>query len=97
MIIVSQNKHSIINLNNIEGLTIDFLGYNTIHTCCWNIKVINTENDYSIGAYETEERAKEVLKEIAERYREVKIGYCGQHDYTILNQINIPIFEMPQE
>lgn len=63
MIIVSQDKEEIINLDNIQRLFIDTDYISTvIYAKC-------IEDDISIGTYKTEERAKEVLQEIVENYR----------------------------
>lgn len=69
MIIVSQNKNIIVNFNNISNINVEK---------CYNESI--KEEDFTfdiyayavasgmirIGKYETEERAKEVLKEIVE-------------------------------
>ena len=68
MIIVSQDKDSIINFDNIDNIDITA-----------NSTIIGEEEPYTInyetstrrqglGIYQTEERAKEVLQEIVEKY-----------------------------
>ena len=58
MIIVSQDKEEIINLDNTQRLYIDSDYISTV------IYAECIEDDISIGTYKTEERAKEVLQEI---------------------------------
>ena len=61
MIIVSQDKVANINYNNIEAIYMlkkdDKIEIN-----------VRGNYDYTIGKYETEERAKEVLEEIIKAY-----------------------------
>lgn len=68
MIIVSQDKYIIANFANIEMLGIG----SPLEDDDGKFKILaNTisDNQYVIGKYETEERAKEVLKEIARFYK----------------------------
>lgn len=61
MIIVSQNKNNIINFDNTVSIGIEYLGSNT------SSKRISAETlgtSVLLGDYKTEERAKEVLREI---------------------------------
>lgn len=58
MIIVSQDKEEIINLDNIQRLYIDSDYISTV------IYAECIEDDILIGTYITKERAKEVLQEI---------------------------------
>jgi len=61
MIIVSQDKEDIINLDNIKMIIVD---ENIV-----GIDVNFAKADfYEIGSYESEERAKEVLQEIINFY-----------------------------
>ena len=61
MIIVSQDKTEIINFNNI--LKIEVID-NEIIVFYKNTETAGIKGTESIGTYETEERAKEVLQEI---------------------------------
>nr|DAS23453.1 MAG TPA: hypothetical protein [Caudoviricetes sp.] len=58
MIIVSQDKKEIINLDNIQRLFIDADYISAV------IYAECIEDDILIGSYKTEERAKEILQEI---------------------------------
>nr|DAV87193.1 MAG TPA: hypothetical protein [Caudoviricetes sp.] len=58
MIIVSQDKEEIINLDNIQRLFIDADYISAV------IYAECIEDDILIGSYKTEERAKEILQEI---------------------------------
>ena len=58
MIIVSQDKEKIINLDNIQRLFIDADYISAV------IYAECIEDDILIGSYKTEERAKEILQEI---------------------------------
>lgn len=66
MIIVSQDKNTIINFNNITEIVAN------------GTEVVITDNIYkdygeTIGIYKTEERAKEVLQEIKNAYSAVQL------------------------
>lgn len=97
MIIVSQDKEEIINLDNIQRLFIDADYISTV------IYAECIEDDISIGTYKTEERAKEVLQEIAQKYSSYLKLEGGpailQWQMDIQpNIFNIPkVFEMPKD
>lgn len=77
MIIVSQNKNRIINFDNILQLYISRYIEETITEYC--IRYEDCNNSYEdIGAYKTEERAKEVLKEIIDMYKFNRCEAVGQ-------------------
>ena len=66
---MSQDKNKLINLQNVSYFDVDWCndGFNKI----WQISVLYVVDDYTssgipIGVYKTEERAKEVLKMIAD-------------------------------
>lgn len=66
MIIVSHDRRGIVNFNNVESIGIGNPLEN--NEGLFNI-LCNTEScQYKIGRYKTEERAKQVLQEIVERY-----------------------------
>ena len=99
MIIVSQDNDKvikrIINLDNIIYLSIDRPGENDFVI----IFKDNTMNDNELtkyncllGVYKTEERAKEVLQEIIERYTNWNNLVYGQP-----TGICSPKYEMPKE
>lgn len=71
MIIVSQDKTAIINFENIKTIELDRATNST------SINIYRETNEVEtgvcglfIGHYKTEERAKEVLQEIVNRYKE---------------------------
>ena len=96
MIIVSQDKTEIINFDNVNTLLATKTG-----------KIMSYENTYRaeddcsniLGKYKTEERAKEVLKEIIKQYKSVITTYQkGRSDYPIETLIfDRGVFEMPKE
>ena len=86
MIIVSQDKVANINYNNIEAIYMlkkdDKIEIN-----------VRGNYDYTIGKYETEERAKEVLQEIVSKYKTTL--YNSKTNETV---VNVPkVYEMPTE
>lgn len=94
MIIVSQDKTRVTNFNNVNTLSATKEG-----------KILSfdnsykSEDDYSdiLGDYKTEERAKEVLGEIIDKYKEyATISNVTGND--IRGIYNIPkVYEMPKE
>lgn len=100
MIIISQDKDGIINFDNINEIRTTKTG-----------KILLFDNTYRsqddcsdvLGKYKTEERAKEVLQEIAQTYSsylKLEGGPAilqGQIDIQP-NIFNIPkVYEMPKE
>lgn len=97
MIIVSQDKEQIINLDNvtrifIEDFSEDGDGFgigadtNSAESQCWDL-----------GYYKTEERALEVLEELTEFYDRVKrksINAIGNNGQIFRDRF---YFEMPKE
>ncbi len=89
MIIVSQDKEKIVNLDNLtqvyitqdEEETAYFIRYETVDSLYDDL-----------GKYETEERAKEVLKEIITRYENWENMKMGQP-----SGICSPVYEMPED
>ena len=90
MIIVSQDKMSIYNFNNVNLIKVIDDG-----------RIISFDNTYQynsgvigdlLGQYKTEERAKEVLHEIIDRYTNWENLKAGQPD-----GICSPKYEMPKE
>lgn len=86
MIIVSQNKELILNFENIDAIGIR----NPLEDDDGMLKVLastTSDNEYTLGKYATEERAKEVLQEIITTYTtEAIVEYNGYIS-----------FEMPKE
>lgn len=84
MLILCQDKKSITNLRNVDLIGVESEGKDycvVLHLC--------SDNEYICGRYETEERAKEVLGEILERYTYSNCGYPGY----VMNVI----YHMPKE
>lgn len=89
MLIVSQDKTQIINFDNIEKIETIL---NEVVVFYKGTELAGTNGTESIGLYRTEERAKEVLKEITQRYVHIPYKKYG-NDYIKQNQI----YEMPKE
>lgn len=85
MIIVNQDKTEIINFDKVQNI------YVSGRYISLNFELNNNE---VIGTYETEERAKEVLDEIAEQYEHGKECGC---DRSYLRTLNNFTYRMPQE
>lgn len=91
MLIVSQDKETIINFENITRISImppqeeEYKYSISINSCL------------DLGYYKTKERAKEVLQEIVNKFKEyVTITNVAGND--IRGIYNIPkIYEMPKE
>ena len=106
MIIVSQNKKEVFNVNNISRLYIDIWISEefTTEPNCWCIKAEKAQDDLRwafLGEYETEERAKEVLEQITIAYANMEIIKipCIRIEETLLAKElkrNI-VFEMPEK
>lgn len=103
MIIVSQDKDTMINFDNIEILGIG----NPLEDDDGRFKILaNTTSDsqYTLARYDTEERAKEVKKEIRTAYSNFsyfKNATKEGKDY-IINLLKhkyeqFDIYEMPKE
>ena len=86
MIIVSQDKNSVVNYDNVEIIGIDRNNKKQI-ACGF------AEGSMSLGEYKTEERAKEVLQEIVSKYKTTL--YNSKKKET---GVNIPkVYEMQKE
>lgn len=88
MIIVSQEKDEIVNFDKIESIWIstDGEGRFTIEA--------TADTNSTLGRYETEERAKEVLQEIINAYRDYRTAECDGYT-NILSKT--AVYEMPKE
>lgn len=95
MIIVSQDKELILNFENIDAIEIG----NPLEYDDGMFKVFaitTSDNEYTLGKYETEKRAKEVLQEIMKKYLEIKCFYNSK--FEVMQAIEQPkVFEMPKE
>lgn len=87
MIIVSQGKTAHINYDNIEVTYLlkkdDKIQIN-----------MRGNYDYTIGEYETMERAKEVLQEIIRSYRKYRTAECDGPT-KVLQETTV--YEMPED
>lgn len=108
MIIVSQDKMEIFNFEKIFRLYVDNWSNEEFATepNCFCIKAEKFSDNMIcayLGEYRKEERAKEVLKEIVEKYSsylELKGGVAFMQGGMNIqpNIFNIPkVFEMPEE
>jgi len=95
MIIVSQDKCAIVNLDNIKTIELDR------ETDFKSIIIFRETNEVEtgvcslfIGHYATRERAKEVLQEIIKSYRYYRTAECD--GYTNVLQ-ETAVFEMPKD
>ena len=91
MIIVSQDKNGIINIDNILQLYISRCKKEEITE--YYIRYEDCNNSYEdIGTYKTEERAKEVLQEI------IRVYTCWENfKYGMAEGIVTPKYEMPED
>lgn len=98
MIIVSQDKRTIVNFENMKTIELDR------ETNFTSINIFRETNQTEtgvcglfIGHYETEERAKEVLEEIISTYEHMKyLQVIQNHLIEYANKPNF-IYEMPKE
>ena len=88
MIIVSQNKESIYNFNNIKSIDV-------IKNEIYLDDIISDYIGTKIAEYETEERAKEILKEICLNYEKWKNLEVFNGNIEI--GFSRPVYEMPKE
>lgn len=94
MIIVNQNKDTIINFDKVESVDIvaDLDGTGEVP---YKIYYETSSNREELGKYKTEKRAKEVLDEIVENYDYIERGLA---DMTRgIGRLFICCYEMPQE
>lgn len=92
MIIVNQNKNEFVNFDNIMNVCVTdcdedgfgiFAGF-----------IVGRDDNYrGLGYYKTEERAKEVLKEITKKY-ENSMWRLGRNTLSFEDEF---IYEMPKE
>lgn len=87
MIIVSQDRDTIMNFKNIEILGIG----NLLEDDEGKFKILantTSDNQYVIARYATEERAKEVLQEIIDMYKFNRCEAVGQKN---------AVYRMPED
>ena len=85
MIIVSQNKKKLFNFYNVNSIIIGTRN---------EIWIDNEKSCNLLAKYKTEERAKEVLQEIANTYTKIGIEF---ETFNGGKQQLLPIYEMPEE
>lgn len=90
MLIISQDKNFMINFNNFVYIDIEKNSFDKyVVEAYYNSK----DEDYVwLGEYSTIEKAREILEEIIEEYKEE--GICGVGDCFANNN---RIFRMPRE
>ena len=88
MLIRSQDKKNLVNINTINGLGIGEYG-------TYNIYALINSGQYLLGKYSTEEKAIRVLDMIEERTNEpIYINDIGGNEYA---KYLPPSFNMPQD
>ena len=94
MIIVSQDKKAIVNFDNVSSIDI-YPPFDDTDKFEINAERVNGEL-IELGIYETEERAKEVLQEIIDKFMEY--GQIQNLAGDIKQVCEIPKkYEMPEE
>lgn len=103
MVIMNQDKTMLLNFENIEAIGIG----NPLENSDGKFQILvetTSDNQYPIAEYGTEERAKEVLQNIASAYsdfryyaaedgkKKIEIGIKIYQNYK-----SIDLFEMPKE
>ena len=89
MILVSQDKNNILNFDTTVNIGVEEIS--TLNDIV-QISAQTNGNTIVLGEYKTEERAKEVLREIIERYINWEDSKHGQI-YVIYS----PKYEMPEK
>lgn len=89
MLILCQKKDTIVNLEKVQAINIHL--QNRKEVCVWFDVNENNRNSVLLGKYYTEERAKEVLKEIIEKYKEENYAMIESMAKAQL------VYEMPEK
>lgn len=92
MFILCQKKDTIVNLKKVQAINIHL--QNRKEVCAWFDVNENNKNSVLLGVYETEERAKEVLEEITEKYENIELA---KYDRTSFATRDNFIYRMPKE
>lgn len=94
MIIVSQDKCTIVNFRNIQNIRIESYGTHIKSKKIYKIFAGNFEGyTTELGTYDTEERAKEVLQRIVETYE----YYNASAVSTGYGYVKNRVYEMPED
>ncbi len=91
MLIVSQNKEKIVNMDNCVDISIrKIYGDDEEINIIKNIEIIyeSTYKNGTLGIYNTQKRAKEVLEEIVDTYKFNRCYAVGQKQ---------AVYQMPEE
>ena len=92
MLILSQDRRAIVNLDKLKTIELDeFSNYKSIKIFRETDEVEAGVCELCIGEYETEERAREVLQEIIEKYKEENYAMIETMAKAQL------VYEMPKE
>lgn len=89
MIIVSQDERTILNFDNLTTVRM----YKTSTSCGIEACLIN-KNIADLGEYLTEERAKEVLEDIIDKYEDIQILKYSRESFTTRDNF---VYRMPKE
>lgn len=100
MLIIGQDKRQVINFDGIFELYITIWSSKNdfaLDPDCWCIKadkLANSRNSYFLGQYKTEERAKEVLQEIVQAYKD-----CNYYSLSEMGKgfVQNDFYQMPKE
>ena len=94
MIIVSQNRETIVNFNNIVYIDIE---KNTFGKYFISAYFDKEDSDFVwLGVYETKERAKEVLEEIIGMYEHTKHRFAYENIVLFGNKNKDNVYYMPE-
>ena len=99
MIIVSQDKNIVVNFENVANINIEKYYNASIKEEDFTFDIVAymvSGELVRIGKYKTEERAKEVLQEIINKYREVKmICDINNKKYEVVDRPKV--YETPEK
>ena len=104
MIIVSQDKRSIVNFEKVKIININRSDLREIEAY-FNCDEVKSNDNILLGTYETEERAKEVLQEIIKTHK-ISESYKYTRDVGLQSALTADIemrnlilfrYEMPEE
>lgn len=96
MIIVSQDKDFNLNYDNVESMVILYPleDNNGLFRIC---AITTSDNEYTLGKYKTEERAKEVLQEIINCFSFTELTGEPEKLKLIFEITKLGRYQMPKE
>lgn len=95
MIIVSQDKRTIVNFDNIKTIELDRdTNFTAINIFRETNQVETGVCGLYIGIYATEERAKEVMEDIIDKYENIQVLKYSRGSFTTRDNF---IYRMPRE